>query len=121
MKFYDQFVNRPPTGEEINSGEEIVEKAGYVPAEIQIMEMINAGERLGDYRKERYDYGEGDQDDGMMDPTRAPGVDMADISQMKISLDAKIERGMEEIKENEKMKNKDNKEQEKEGKENGTD
>lgn len=120
MKFFDQFVNRPPADEEFNSGEEIVEKAGYIPAEIQIMEMINAGERLGEARRERYDYGEGDEDDGMMDPTRIPGVDMADLSQMKLGVEARLEDQKKEMEKKKDIDIKGDGKEEKEEKKDGS-
>ena len=80
MKFYDQFSNKPPADEETNSGESLVEAAGYIPAEVQIMEMIQAGERLGEYRKERYDFESIEKDDGTVDPTRRLDYDLADAS-----------------------------------------
>lgn len=50
------WFKRPKNSPEINSGEEIVEKDGYIPADVQIGNMINAGIRLGEYRREKYDY-----------------------------------------------------------------
>lgn len=99
MIFYDQFMNRPPADEEKNSGESLVESAGYIPAEIQIMEMIQAGERLGEYRKEKYDYESLSEDDGLVDPTRCPGFDMAEASLLDRRLAAKFEQAEKEEKE----------------------
>lgn len=55
------WYTRPKPSAEINSGEEIVEKEGYIPADIQIKNMIDAGVRLGEYRREAYDYGADDE------------------------------------------------------------
>lgn len=115
MKFYDQFMNKPPSDEETNSGESLVEAAGYIPAEIQIMEMIQAGERLGEYRKEKYDYGSIEEDDGAIDPTRRLDYDLADASRdlansernLKISEENAKKAADEKVKEV-KEKEKDN-------------
>lgn len=112
MKFFDQFVNRPPADEEINSGEEIVEKAGYIPAEIQIMEMINAGERLGEFRKEKYDYESLDDDDGMMDPTRRKDFDLAEASQIGGMVNERIDESKKRY--NEKIEEEKKEKEEKE-------
>lgn len=80
MSYYTR-DKRPEKKLEINNGEIIVETAGYRSAEVQISEMLNAGQRLVDYRKQRYEFG-GDEvvPHDYMDPTRAPGFDMADAS-----------------------------------------
>nr|QJB21667.1 MAG: hypothetical protein [Microvirus sp.] len=87
MNFYDQFV-RPKKTPEINSGEIRVEKAGYIPAEKQIAQLMQAGVRLGQYRKEMYDT---ETDDGEIDPTRGPDFDLADASTISRALDQKKE------------------------------
>lgn len=66
---------------EVNEEPSLVETAGYIPAEEQIMQMISAGVRLGEYREEAYDFGPDEEVDlGAMDPTRRPGFDLADAS-----------------------------------------
>lgn len=115
MKFYDQFLNRPPADEEVNSGELITESAGYIPAEVQIMEMIESGKRLGEFRKENYDFAPDDEDDGRVDPTREKGFDMADASQIDLRLSAKFKEAEKEQKE----EMKEMPEKPKEGKEDG--
>lgn len=84
-------VKRPLPNPEINSGEEIVEKEGYIPAEVQIMDMINAGKRLGEYRKEHYDYAE---DEKVPDDAMAVGygfVDPVDAQLAMKSVTARLE------------------------------
>ena len=44
--------NRQERPGEINSGENLVERAGYIPAKIQIENLINAGIRLKEHRAE---------------------------------------------------------------------
>lgn len=65
-----------------NHGPSHVETAGYVPAKVKIEQMILAGQRLVDWRKEQFDFSpEVDDDDNFVDPTRTPGYDMADAHQ----------------------------------------
>lgn len=71
--------NPPETkGEEMNPIS-IVETAGYLPADVQIEQLIDAGKRLGEYRKDMYDMEAGeDIDDVAIDPTRSGAFDLAD-------------------------------------------
>lgn len=62
VEIYDWY-KRPEFKPEENSGDEIVEKEGYIPADVQITEMIKAGIRLNDSRKEQYDYADEDVPD----------------------------------------------------------
>jgi len=63
-----------------NSGPKLVETAGYIPAKIQIENMMIAGFRLDQARKLKYDYeSQNEQMEAyQMDPTRRPGYDPAD-------------------------------------------
>lgn len=83
MAYYTK-DKRPEKKPEINNGDAIVETAGYRSAEVQISEMLNAGQRLVDYRKQRYEFG-GDEvvPPDYEDPTRRPGFDMADASMLE--------------------------------------
>ena len=80
-----QFANPPELDLESGGGEKLVEAAGYISAEEQILSMLQAGVRLDESRKELYDV-EGDIDDNIsfdsvgFDPTRMPGFDPADAS-----------------------------------------
>lgn len=81
-KLYTCF-DRPPDSFEINEGEELVEKVGYVPANVLIENMIYAGQRLDLARSAYYDFPEGKEvDDDFLDPTRKPGFDLADASSL---------------------------------------
>nr|WAE43880.1 MAG: hypothetical protein [Microviridae sp.] len=51
--FYTAYV-RPPEEPPIDPGKRITELSGYIPAQAQIEALINAGERLNDYRLEMY-------------------------------------------------------------------
>jgi len=73
------------------------ESAGYIPPKIQIENMILAGKRLDDARKEQYDFGPDDKiDENFVDPTRNPNFDMADASaladQVKENLQASAKK-----------------------------
>lgn len=69
---------------EINSGKRIVDASGYVPPKERIKSILRAGELLESVRREKYDYGPNDVDDGTwMDPLRTPGLDYADISALQ--------------------------------------
>ena len=62
------------------------EQAGYIPPQIQIENMILAGERLNQSRKEQYDFASADEiDEDAYDPTRSGNFDLADATQMAMS------------------------------------
>jgi len=73
--------NRPARQGELNLGEKIVETAGYIPPKIQIENMIAAGQRLADYRSGLYS-NEPEKKEPAIDPTRSPGFDLADATQL---------------------------------------
>ena len=79
-QFYDQFIRPEPSGE-VLSDEVVVERAGYIPAKEQIEGMIMAGLRLGEFRREAFDYGSEEEDDGALDPMRQ-NPDLAEVSEM---------------------------------------
>lgn len=63
------------------SHKKIVEVAGYVPAQIRIENLINAGLRLEQSRMEEFDLPDGEMsDDFVPDPTRQRNYDLADAS-----------------------------------------
>ena len=78
--------DRPPVKLEINKDEKLVETAGYIPAQKRIENMINAGQRLVDYRKSQYDFDdEKSIDPDFRDPGRSLNFDMADATQLQLS------------------------------------
>jgi len=80
VKLFTQY-RRPPKHLEENDGLTITESAGYIPPKVQIENLINAGKRLAQWRKEQYDFPEDDDvDESFEDPTRGPGYDLADAS-----------------------------------------
>lgn len=57
------------------------ETAGYIPADVQILRLIEAGKRLDAYRKEAYDFNPDEEvPDDFIDPTRSGSFDLADAS-----------------------------------------
>jgi len=88
MKFFTEF-ERPEMCGEVLTDEVMVERSGYIPADQQILSMMEAGQRLGDYRRERYDYGPDDEDDGFIDPTRQ-GLDLAEGQAIQEQVNARL-------------------------------
>ena len=67
------------------------EQAGYIPPQIQIENMILAGERLNQTRKEMYDFPSADEiDEDAYDPTRRANFDLADASQMAMQTEMSL-------------------------------
>lgn len=105
MEFRTKYNAPPIQGEEPGGGKRITESAGYIPAEVQIEEMLLAGKRLGEYRKERYDFAEGEEiPDDFIDPTRAPGFDLAEGSQLEMTMKERFKRLKAEMAERKKEK-----------------
>lgn len=80
MNFQTRY-NRKKTPPEKNSGEILVETAGYISARQQIEALMNAGLRLSVARKELYDFPDGEIINEVTDPTRVANYDMADAFQ----------------------------------------
>jgi len=87
-KIFD-FQNPPPSDPEKNDGELVVEIGSYIPAKQQIESFIQSGKNLQASRQGRYDF-EGEVDEDFTDPTRSPGFDMADASQLLMQAEANI-------------------------------
>ena len=78
MQFQTKYTHEKSPGE-VNLGKNLVEKAGYIPAQARIENMILAGQRLVEHRKEMYDFSDGnDIDESFTDPTRSKNYDMSD-------------------------------------------
>lgn len=85
--------NPPPNGGEYNSGEIIVNTAGYRPLKLQITEVMAAGQRLADYRKLAFDFTAGEPtDDNFVDPTRRPDFDLADAHEIMQEINQRYAR-----------------------------
>lgn len=99
-----QFANPPELDLESGGGEKLVEAAGYISAEEQILSMLQAGIRLDESRKELYDV-EGDIDENIsfdsvgFDPTRLPGFDPADASAIGRVVDERLKDQAKKAKE----------------------
>ena len=107
--------NRPNLVEEVNDGKSKVETAGYVPAEVQIMDMLSAGIRLNEYRKDRFDFAADEVvPDDFIDPTRSPGFDLADASIIGRDVDSRLKEAKRLIDEAEAAKEKEVVEEKKE-------
>lgn len=88
-KFFTQF-ERPFEKGEINSGELIVEVAGYVPAQKQITNLLNAGRRLDEFRKGQFEFDFDEEvPEGYRDFTRDPNFDVVDASELSNALSKK--------------------------------
>ena len=75
---------RPDRRKEVGGGPRIVEASGYIPTKVQVENMLIAGQRLNEYRREQYDFS-GDEeipDDVKPDPTRNPEFDLADATRI---------------------------------------
>jgi len=81
--------NRQRIPVEFNSGEDLCERAGYIPAQTRIENLILAGRRLVQARQEMYDFPDGKVDPDFIDPTRSPGFDMADATALTQRLTSK--------------------------------
>lgn len=91
MEFRTQY-NRTPSKGEAGGGPCHTERAGYIPNKIRINNMMLAGQRLVDYRKEKYDWPDGTEiDEDFYDPTRARGFDLAEATQISIETEERIQ------------------------------
>ena len=89
---FDKY-NRPVRILEKNTGEMLVEVKGYITAEKRINDMINAGVRLQESRKELYDFYDGNPANlSFSDPTRSPNYDMADAFQSQVAAKNRLRR-----------------------------
>lgn len=71
MKFQTPY-DLDPTVPEKGGGKKLTDTSGYVPHNIRIQEIINAGQRLNDWRdSQNYDFWEKDDDGKYFDPTRS--------------------------------------------------
>lgn len=91
MEFQTHYTRTIRSAPERNSGQTLVEKAGYISARERIENMILAGQRLVDSRRARHDFAEGEPlDESFTDPTRARNFDLADATQMQLRTDYNI-------------------------------
>lgn len=75
-----------------------VEKQGYIPAKVQIENMLMAGRRLEESRAEMYDFPPGKEvDEEFIDPTRNPGFDISEAYVIKRDLEEKAKNAKKEL------------------------
>ena len=76
---------------EVLDSQSKTEQAGYIPPQIKIENMILAGERLNQTRKDMYDFSSADEiDEDAYDPTRRANFDLADASQMAMQTEMSL-------------------------------
>lgn len=81
MMFNNKFNRTVVETGEVNSGEIITEKYGFINTEKQIKMMMRSGELLQQARSEMFDIiGEEIDESYKMDPTRESNFDLADAS-----------------------------------------
>lgn len=103
MEFYTQWNRPEKVNYEVNSGEVLVEKAGYISAQRRIENIMAAGMRLVASRKEQYDF-ENEVDLDYVDITRSKNIDQVDIDLAAQYLDEKAKKAAEDIKSKAKQK-----------------
>lgn len=92
MQFNNKYLRTVVEDGELNNGEIITEKYGFINTERQIKNMLMSGERLYRARAQMFDLQEGDDFDENypLDPTRFPDFDLADASRIKEDLDVRM-------------------------------
>lgn len=93
MKFatqYERISDKP----EKRESPIIVERAGYMPADVTIQRILQAGKRLAQTKKEMYDYTLDNPQFDFFDPTRSKRYDLADASQDQQRLKKLIHKKM---------------------------
>ena len=97
MRFNTQYdrIKQPP---ESNSGITLVERAGYIPAQQRIENLMLAGQRLVQARKELYDFPDGKIDHNFSDPTRSKNYDLADAFQDGLKVEARLNAQKQAVK-----------------------
>ena len=67
------------------------EQAGYIPPQVQIENMILAGQRLDESRRAQFDFESADDiDEDAYDPTRSGNFDLADATRLAMEAEASI-------------------------------
>jgi len=92
MKFYTMWGERPEKQPEVNSGELIVERGGYIPVRSRIEAMTRAGMYLRAAAGDAYDaVDERISDEDMeIDRTRSGSYDLADGYQDALAVSARL-------------------------------
>lgn len=85
---YDRVHSEPEKG----GGKRLVEDAGYIPANIRITDMIEAGQRLITARADRFDRLPKNEDDAVVPLDRTRNFDMADASMIQNQAIARLQQ-----------------------------
>jgi len=86
--------NAKPSPPEKHGGQSVTERAGYIPAKARIELLMQAGIRLREWRSEQFDFASEDEvDEDFIDPTRRPGFDLADATQVMQELEERRKDG----------------------------
>lgn len=75
----------------ILSNERITESAGYITAKQRIENMILAGQRLVEFRKEQFDFPD-KIDENFSDPTRDKNFDLADATMLSLENEERLKQ-----------------------------
>jgi len=94
MRFYTQW-DRPDGFEVDQVSPRSITELAYVPPQVMIKDMMDAGRRLAAERRMRFDSVElGVEDvqgDMPLDPTREPGVDLVDVTRAERAVRSRLE------------------------------
>jgi len=86
MKFNLPYVSHGTP--EKNNGTKVTETAGYIPAELQIRRLLEAGQRLDEWKADLFDFAfNEDVPDNYLPANRSLGFDPADATQHLRSFD----------------------------------
>lgn len=94
--FTQRYVPLAAKGEKEDS--KSITETAYIPPQVQIADMMQAGVRLAEERRARFDSVElstPDGEDPPLDPLREPGLDLSDLSRLESSVSA-VRTAMEE-------------------------
>lgn len=82
---------------EKNRSPSMTEQAGYVPTDLKIKEFFERGLALKEARAAQYDFPPGTKpNEEFFDPTRSPGFDLADATQLeRAARDSVVEQARE--------------------------
>lgn len=106
MKFKTHYNFKEfPKTYELQCGNVLVERAGYVPSKQRIEEFMLAGRRLKEFRMSQYDFPDPNAiDPTVFDPTRKKGYDMADATQDSMRLTGRLKTSQQRKAEDEALK-----------------
>lgn len=99
MDFFTKYNRKPSNGETLSSKSK-VERSGYIPAKVQIENLLMAGVRLNDFRNNQYDMTDDIPNEDYFDPTRSPNFDFADATQLERQADEGISNSKKSAKAN---------------------